>query len=101
MWFYSALLITTLLEAPGGFASLHSQFLSFIRSPFDRAAFPTVQLLGVNSGKISRVLGKIPLLPPPGKTKQNAGGEGREKEETLFPFSFSISFVEMQDRYLI
>jgi hypothetical protein len=40
-------------------------------------------------------------LPPRGKTKQNTGGEGEKKEEMLFSFSFSIPFVEMQDRYLI
>lgn len=98
MWFYSTLLIPTLLEALGCLASLHSQSFSFIRSLFDGVAFPILHILLVTVENLT-CLRKITPLPPLGKTTQNTVEE--EKQKTLFALSFSICFVEMQDRYLI
>ena len=98
MWFYSALLIPTSLEALGGFSSFHSQFLSV--TLFDRVVFPTLWLLGVTVENLTGLVED--RAPPAPREKQHKIRAGRgEKEEALFPFSFSISFVEMQDRYLI
>lgn len=79
MWFYSALLIPTLLEAPSCLASLHPQFFSVIRSLLDGVAFPTVHFLLVTVENLT-CLRKIVLLPTPtprprekNKTKQNPG----------------------------
>lgn len=90
MWFYSALFIPTLFEASGGFASLHSQFLSFIRSLFD-GAFPTVQLLGVTVENLTG-LGEDHASPAPGKNKTKYRRRGEKKGRDAFLILFQHSF---------
>lgn len=59
-------------------------------------------LLTSYSGK-SHVSSEYRASPSPGGKKQNKTREKKKnkRQETLFAFSFSICFLEMQDRYLI